>query len=727
MTDDKTVSLSLKVQEALTKDVGRVIARVDPEDMKGIDAEVGDIIQISGKRKTVAKVMPAYVEDRGKKIIQIDGITRENGKVSLDEKVSIQKTSYKPASKIVLSPLSFVGPLGKDKDTKYIGRLLEGIPLVEGDRVRATLFGTRSQDFTVLEAFPPKEVVLIQPTTSIRIKSEEAVEEKGVKISYEDIGGLHKEIQRIREMIELPLKYPQIFQRLGIDAPKGVLLHGPPGCGKTLIARAVVNETDAYFVHISGPEVMGKFYGESEARLRAVFEEGSANVPSIVFIDEIDAIAPKREEMGGERQVERRVVAQLLALMDGLESRGQVIVIGATNIPNTLDPALRRPGRFDREICIGIPDKKGRLEILHIHTRGMPLAKDVDLEKLAEITHGFVGADLEALCREAAMSALRKIFPKIDFQLDEIPYELILELEVGMENFYEALKEVEPSAIREVFVEIPEVKWEEVGGLDDIKQKLKESVEWPLKYPQLFEKANTKPPKGIIIYGHPGTGKTLLAKAVAHESGTNFIPIKGPALMSKYIGESEKGVREAFKKAKQVSPCILFFDEIDALAPMRGGGVSDAHVSERVISQFLTELDGIEELKGVLVLGATNRMDILDPALLRAGRFDLLLELPIPNEKARWDIFKIHTRGKPLAQEVDLKALASGTANCVGSDIEFICRRASLSAIRDYVEKGKSEKPPAKGGGKDYSNFEIKPKHFNQAIKEMAERKGGVK
>lgn len=717
MTDDKTVSLSLKVQEALTKDVGRVIARVDPEDMKGIGAEVGDIIQISGKRKTVAKVMPAYIEDRGKKIIQIDGIIRENGKVSLDEKVSIQKTSYKPASKIVLSPLSFVGPLGKDKDTKYIGRLLEGIPLVEGDRVRATLFGTRSQDFTVLEAFPPKEVVLIQPTTSIRIKSEEAVEGKGVKISYEDIGGLHKEIQRIREMIELPLKYPQIFQRLGIDAPKGVLLHGPPGCGKTLIARAVVNETDAYFVHISGPEVMGKFYGESEARLRAVFEEGEANVPSIVFIDEIDAIAPKREEMGGERQVERRVVAQLLALMDGLESRGQVIVIGATNIPNTLDPALRRPGRFDREISIGIPDKEGRLEILNIHTRGMPLAKNVDSKKLAEITHGFVGADLEALCREAAMSALRKIFPKIDFQLDEIPYELILELEVSMENFYEALKEVEPSAIREVFVEIPEVKWEDVGGLDDIKQKLKESVEWPLKYPQLFEEAKTKPSKGIMIYGPPGTGKTLLAKAVAHESGINFISIKGPALMSKYIGESEKGVREAFKKAKQASPCILFFDEIDALVPVRGGGASDAHVSERVISQFLTELDGIEELKGVIVLAATNRLDILDLAVLRAGRFDLLLELPVPDEKTRLEIFKIHTKGKPLAKEIDLKALARTTANCVGSDIEFICRRASLSAIRDYVGKEK----------KDHLNFEIKTKHFDQAIGEMAERKEGVK
>ncbi len=727
MTAIKTVSLSLKVQEALPKDVGRVIARIDPEDMKKLGVEVGDIIQIFGKRKTVAKVMPAYMEERGKKIIQMDGITRENAKVGLDERVNIQKNSSKPALKIVLAPLSLVGPLGKDKDTRYIGRLLEGIPLVEGDRVRATLFGTRSQDFMVLETHPPKEVVQIQPTTSIKIKQEGGVEEKGLKVSYEDIGGLHKEIQRVREMIELPLKYPQIFQRLGIDAPKGVLLHGPPGCGKTLIARAVVNETDAYFVHISGPEVVGKFYGESEARLRAVFEEASANVPSIVFIDEIDSIAPKREEMGGERQVERRIVAQLLALMDGLESRGQVIVIGATNIPNTLDPALRRPGRFDREICIGIPDKKGRLQILHIHTRGMPLAQDVDLEKLAEITHGFVGADLEALCREAAMSALRKIFPKIDFQLDEIPYELILELEVNMESFYEALKEVEPSAIREVFVEVPEVKWEEVGGLDDIKQKLKESVEWPLKYPQLFEKANTKPPKGIIVYGHPGTGKTLLAKAVAFESKVNFIPIKGPSLMSKYIGESEKGVREAFKKAKQASPCILFFDEIDALTPMRGGGAGDAHVSERVISQFLTELDGIEELKGVLVLAATNRIDILDPALLRAGRFDLLLELPLPDEKARWEIFKIHTRGKPLAKDVDLKALAGTTADCVGSDIEFICRRASLSAIRDYVGKEKSEGSSAKVGTKDYSNFVIKTTHFYHAIKEMSERKASTK
>jgi transitional endoplasmic reticulum ATPase len=714
---NETGSLSLKVQEALTKDVGRVIARVDPEDMKRIGAQVGDIIQISGKRKTVAKVMPAYMEDRGKKIIQIDGITRENAKVGLGEKVDTQKISHKPALKIVLSPLSFVGPVGKDKDTRYIGRLLEGIPLVEGDRVRATLFGTRSQDFLVLETHPPKEVVLIQPPTSIRIKPEEPVEGKELKVSYEDIGGLHKEIQRVREMIELPLKYPQIFERLGIDAPKGVLLHGPPGCGKTLIARAVANETDAYFVHLSGPEVMGKFYGESEARLRSVFEEGSSNAPSIVFIDEIDSIAPKREEMGGERQVERRVVAQLLALMDGLESRGQVIVIGATNIPNTLDPALRRPGRFDREISIGIPDKKGRLEILDIYTRGMPLAKDVDLKKLAEITHGFVGADLEALCREAAMSALRKIFPKIDFELDELPYELILELEVSMENFFEALKEVEPSAIREVFVEIPETKWEEVGGLDDIKQKLKESVDWPLKYPQLFEKANTNPPKGIMLYGPPGTGKTLLAKAVAHESGINFITIKGPALMSKYIGESEKGVREAFKKAKQASPCILFFDEIDALAPARGGGVSDAHVSERVISQFLTELDGIEELKGVITLAATNRLDIIDPALLRAGRFDLLLELPIPDEKTRFKIFEIHTKGKPLAREVDLKDLAHATTDCVGSDIEFICRRASLSAIRDFVGEEK----------KNYSNFEIKAKHFNQAIKDMAERKGGAK
>jgi len=476
-----------------------------------------------------------------------------------------------------------------------------------------------------------------------------------------------------------------------------------------LIARAVANETDAYFNHFSGPEVMHKFYGESEAHLRSMFEDASAHAPSIIFLDELDAIAPKREELGGEKQVERRVVAQLLALMDGLKSRGRVIVIGATNIPGVLDPALRRPGRFDREISISIPDKNGRVEILYVHTRGMPLAEDVDIERLAEITHGFVGADLEALCREAAMGALRKIMPKIEFDIDYIPYETLLELEVTMDNFLEALREVEPSAIREVFTEIPDVKWDDVGGLKEVKKVLMETIEWPLKHPKLFKHAKTKPPKGILLYGSPGTGKTLVAKAVANESEVNFISVKGPALISKYVGESEKGVREVFKKAKQASPCIIFFDEMDSLVPIRSAGVEDSHVTDRVISQFLTELDGIEELKGVVVLGATNRLDIIDPALLRTGRFDFLLELPIPDEEIRLEIFKIHSRGKPLAKDVDLKALAKATDSLVGSDIESICKKASMLAIRDFL----NQQPE-----KDYVKFKISMKYFKEAIKE---------
>jgi transitional endoplasmic reticulum ATPase len=531
-------------------------------------------------------------------------------------------------------------------------------------------------------------------------------ETKEARVSYEDIGGLQTQIQRIREMIELPLKYPEVFRRLGVDAPKGVFLYGPPGCGKTLIARAVANETEAYFTHISGPEIMGKFYGESEARLRSVFEDAQKHAPAIIFIDEIDAIAPKREEMGGEKQVERRVVAQLLALMDGLESRGEIIVIAATNIPNTIDPALRRPGRFDREISIPIPDRNGRLQILQIYTRGMPLSEDarpvrngisngVNLEKLADITHGFVGADIEALAREAAMSALRKILPKIDFELADIPYETLMELQVTMDNFLEAMTEVEPSAIREFFVEVPDVNWEDIGGLDDMKEQLKEAIEWPLQYPEVFKKVNTNPPKGILLYGAPGTGKTLLAKAVANESGVNFISVKGPSLISKYVGESERGIREVFKKAKQASPTILFFDEIDSLVPKRGSSSTDAHVTERVISQFLTEMDGIEELKGVVVLASTNRLDIVDPALLRSGRFDLLFELPIPDEETRLSIFKIHTKDKPLDKGMDLKTLAGRTDGWVGSDIESLCRRASMSAIRRYIaeEKNRADAP----------------------------------
>ena len=724
MKKDST-TLILKVKEALAKDAGRVIARIDPEDIKILGVEIGEIIEIEGKRKTPAKVMPCYLEDRGKKIIQIDGISRENAQIGLDEKVKIYKVDCKPASKIILSPLTVSSLLSSDKDTRYISSLIEGLPVNYGDRVRATLFGSKSCDFKVLETIPDG-MVLIGSTTLVKMKTKESGREGPSKVSYEDIGGLGTQIQRIREMIELPLKYPQVFERLGIDPPKGVLLHGPPGTGKTLIARAVANETDAYFTHISGPEIMGKFYGESEGRLRGVFKDARAHAPAIIFIDEIDAIAPKREEMGGEKQVERRVVAQLLSLLDGLESRGQVIVIAATNIPNTLDPALRRPGRFDREISVPVPDKNGRLEILQIYTRGMPLSEDVSLEKLAEITHGFVGADLEALGREAAMSALRKVLPKIDFEMADIPYESLMELEVKMDNFLEAMKEVEPSAIREVFVEVPDVKWEDVGGLENIKQELKEAIEWPLKYSDVFKKANTNPPKGILLYGAPGTGKTLLAKSVANESGVNFISVKGPSLVSMYVGESEKAIRQIFKKAKQASPTILFFDEIDSITPRRSSGSTDTSVIGRMMSQFLTEMDGIEELKDVVVLAATNRLDLIDEAILRSGRFDLLLELPVPDEKTREEIFKIHTKNKPLTEDVDLKNLARETEGKVGSDIELICRKAAMFAIREFINK--NQDISKLGNGKP--EFNISSDHFREAfnlIKEQKNKKEDLK
>ena len=710
MTTKNNSHITLKVKEALAKDAGRAIVRIDPQDMKNLKVEVGDILEIEGKRKTAAKVMPCYAEERGKGIIQMDGVSRENAQVGLDEKAKIRKIDCKPANKITLLPLTISSFLKRDKDTRYIGSLIDGLPVTCGDRVRATLFGSRSCDFKVLDTIPDG-VVLINPTTLIRMETKEIGETGQTKISYEDIGGLSTQIQRIREMIELPLRYPEVFERLGIDAPKGVLLYGPPGTGKTLIARAVANETDAYFTSISGPEIIGKFYGESEARLRSVFEDAQAHSPAIIFIDEIDAIAPKREEMGSEKQVERRVVAQLLALLDGLESRGQVIVIGATNIPNTLDPALRRPGRFDREISIPIPDKNGRLEILEIHTRGMPLAKDVSLEKLAEITHGFVGADLAALAREAAMASLRKILPKIDFEMADIPYEVLMKLEVTMDNFLEAMKEVEPSAIREFFVEVPDVKWDDVGGLENIKEELKEAVEWPLKYSDIFKQANTNPPKGILLYGTPGTGKTLLAKAVASQTGVNFISVKGPSLISKFVGESERAIRDVFKTAKQAAPTILFFDEIDSLIPKRGSVSTDSHVGERVIAQFLAEMDGIEELKGVVVLAATNRLDLIDPALLRSGRFDLLLELPKPDDKTREEIFKIHTKNKPLAKDVDLKELVEETEGKVGSDIEFICRKSATLAIREFI-----------GNPKEKNTLIIKKKHFEDAIKLVKEQ-----
>jgi transitional endoplasmic reticulum ATPase len=678
------MTLSLKVKEGLAKDVGRAIVRLDPEDMRRIHAQGGDILLLEGKRKTVAKAMPCYAEERGKSIIQLDGIIRENAGVGLDEKISVSKVVGQPASKVVLQPIS--GTLKTERDSKYLASLLDGTPIMTGDRLRTVFFGMKPSEFKVLASVPEGTVVI---TSSTQIKLEqEFSKERPLGVAYEDIGGLGTQIQRIREMIELPLKYPELFERLGIRAPKGVLLYGPPGTGKTLIARAVANETDAYFTSISAPEIMGKLYGESESRLRSLFEEAARKSPAIIFIDEIDAIAAKREDMGSEKQVEKRVVAQLLTLMDGLASRGQIIVIGATNIPNALDPALRRPGRFDREITLPIPDQRGRLEILSIHTRGMPLSADVSLEKLSEITHGFVGADLEALCREAAMSAIRQILPSIDFEQSEIPFEKLLALEVTMDNFREALREVEPSAIREVFVEVPNVRWNDVGGLDALKQELIEAIEFPLRYKDAFAKLGARGAKGILLYGQPGTGKTLLAKAAASQTGVNFISVKGAELLSRYIGESEKAIRQIFKVAKQAAPSLIFFDEIDAIAPRRKS--SESGVSERVVAQFLAEMDGIEELNGVVVLAATNRLDMIDEALLRSGRFDLTLEVPLPALSARQTIFALHLRPLPISH-LDLHALAQQTDGCSGADIELICRKAKLLALKDFIQHPHTE------------------------------------
>ena len=717
-------SLTLRVAEAQAKDGGRGIARLDPQDLQALGAQIGDILEVVGTRRTAVKAMPAYRADRGQTTLQIDGIVRENAGVGLDQKATVRAVAHQPARSLTLAPLSSTRARSARADTRYLGRLLEGQPLMAGDRVRIDLLGTGAQDFRVADVSPPG-VVLVVPGTRVLLKGDGAEPERAAAVSYEDIGGLHREIQRIREMIELPLKYPEVFERLGIDAPRGVLLHGPPGCGKTLIARAVASETSAHFTHIAGPEIMAKFYGEAEANLRVLFDDAGRHAPAIIFIDEIDAIAPKREEMAGDKQVERRVVSQLLALMDGLKERGQIIVIGATNLPNTLDPALRRPGRFDREIVIGIPDARGRREILDIHTRGMPLAEAsalpsgagqaVDLERLARTTHGFVGADLEALCREAAMIALRRLMPTIDFAAAHIPYEKLVALNVTMQDFLAALGEVEPSAIREVFTEVPDVTWEDVGGLERVKQTLLEAVEWPLKYGHLFAHAGAAPPKGILLQGPPGCGKTLLAKAVAHRSEANFIAVKGPALMSMYVGESERGVREVFKKARQAQPCIVFFDEIDARAPRRGAG-AESGVAERVVSQMLTELDGIEELRGVMVLAATNRPDRLDPALLRPGRFDLILEIAPPDTPARRAIFAVHTRGKPLADDVDLDRWVEATAGLVGADIEGLCRRAALLSIREYIEARGEEAVAAPGQA--VADLTITARHFEQAMVE---------
>ncbi|AOJ71122.1 MULTISPECIES: CDC48 family AAA ATPase [Burkholderia] len=678
MDKAEQTGLELRVTEGNARDVGRALARMGPEDLILLDAAVGDLVEVRGKRATVCKAMLAHKELRAQSRVQLDGVVRGNAGAAIDETVTLKKVAARAANLVQLTPINAAPAPG---DLDYIAGLLDGLPVIEGDRIRATLFGSRNADFKVTSC-TPRGPVLIGPNTELSIgrpaKGEPAV--VAPSLSYEDVGGLKPQLMRIREMIELPLRYPEVFERLGVDAPKGVLLYGPPGCGKTLIARAIAHECDAAFFSVSGPEVIHKFYGESEAHLRKIFEEAARKAPAIVFLDEIDAIAPKRETVVGE--VEKRVVAQLLALMDGLNGRQQVIVIAATNLPNALDPALRRPGRFDREIAIPIPDRNGRLEVLEIHSRGMPLAADVDLDRLADITHGFVGADLEALCKEAAMLCLRRLMSTLDLGLRTISYEQLDRLVVNMDDFLSALAEIDPSAIREVFVEVPNVRWEDVGGLGNAKAQLIEALEWPLRYPELLTRAGAKPSKGILLVGPPGCGKTWLAKAAANECGVNFIPVKGPELMSKYIGESEKGVRDVFRKARHAAPCLLFFDEIDALAPRRGEGASGAHVPERLLSQFLAEFDGIEELKGVMVLAATNRIDMLDPAVLRPGRFDEIVEIALPDPAARREIFDVHLRRKPLAADVTGDWLAEASSGFSAAEIASVCRRAALSAVR---------------------------------------------
>lgn len=658
------------------------IGRLDPDTLETLGVNVGEVIKLVGERATPLKALPSRPEARGEGTISIDGLARSNAGVKLDEKVEVEKWTVQKAHKVKLKPLFTVNL--DDKDKKYILSTLNNHPVTREDVVRVELFGADKQDFVVENALPDEGPVMLTPDTELSITETKTREKDEHKLTYEYIGGLDREIRRLREMIELPMKFPEVFQKLGIEPPKGVLLHGPPGTGKTLLARALANETDAAFFNVSGPEIMGKYYGESEARLRNIFSDASDDAPSIVFIDELDAIASKRSELSGEKQVEKRVVAQLLSLMDGLESRGEVIVIGATNISDSIDPALRRPGRFDREIEVGIPDREGRKEILQIHTRSMPLTGEVSLNELADVTHGYVGADLESLAKEAAMASLRRIFPEIDLEGGGIPYSVLRDLEVGEEDFRDALKESNPSALREVFSEVPDVTWEDVGGLKEIKRQLIEVIQWPFEHQQVFREADTEPPKGILLYGKPGTGKTLLAKAVAHEARANFISVNASNFISKWVGEAEQKITEVFKKARQAAPCVLFFDEIDSLTPKRGGNEGN-QVVERVVSQLLVELDGTEELHGVVVIGATNRPDIIDPALLRSGRFDVQLELPDPDVSAREEIFRVHTRDKPLADGVDLSSLAEKTEGLVGADIESLCQNASFNAIRRVI------------------------------------------
>lgn len=707
---------NLKVTEvAEQRDVGRKIARIDPDIAERLNISTGDALELSslGKKSTVLN-WPAKENDKGKGLIRIDGFTRNRLDVGINDTIEVRKVQSRDAKSITLAPTEPLRIMGAEE---YLVNMLNGALMSKGDTIPINVMGQRI-DLVVISTIPSGPVI-ITDSTKITVSEESAkaaqiAKEGGVpSITYEDIGGIRNEVARIREMIELPLRHPELFKRLGVEAPKGVLLHGPPGTGKTLLAKAVANETNANFYTIGGPEIMSKYYGESEERLRNVFEQAEKNAPSIIFIDEIDSIAPKREEVTGE--VEKRIVSQLLSAMDGMSSRGKVVVIGATNRINAIDPALRRPGRFDREIEIGVPDRNGRLEILQIHTRGMPVANDVDLEKLADISHGFVGADLEALSKEAAMRALRKILPEIDLSSESIPGDTLKKIIVTMQDFTDVIKEMEPSAMREVFVEVPDVSWEDIGGLSSIKQELQEAVEWPLKYQELFTHADATPPKGLLLYGPPGTGKTLMAKAAANESEANFISIKGPELLSKWVGESEKGVREVFRKARQAAPCIIFFDEIDAIAPTRGANFGDSHVTERVISQLLTELDGLEILTNVIVIAATNRPDIIDVALLRPGRFDRLLYVPPPDRESRIEIIKIHTKKKPLAEDVKIEELADHTDGYTGADIASLSSAAVMLALREYVSKYQDPKE----ANKHAQELRIHLRHFEEAMEKI--------
>ena len=674
--DDKV----LKVAEARSKDAGRGIARIDSAVMDILGITAGDVIQIEGKKRTAAIAWPGLPEDTNKGIVRIDGTLRRNADTGIDDRISVRKISAKEATKITVAPTKALRIVGGEE---YLRQILNGRVVVKGDIVEVNTLEGRI-DLVVTNCSPVADALIVKSSTEFVISEKPASEVPSVpRISYEDIGGLGDEVKKVREMIELPLRHPELFERLGIEAPKGVLLHGPPGTGKTLLAKAVASETNANFMTIGGPEIMSKYHGESEEHLREIFKQAQENAPTIIFIDEIDSIAPKREDVTGE--TERRVVAQLLSLMDGLESRGKVVVIGATNRPNALDPALRRPGRFDREIEIGVPDKAGRLEILQIHTRGMPLEDDVDLDKFANLSHGYVGADLSALCKEAAMRSLRRIIPDLNLEDDIIPIEILNKITVSQDDFMGALMEMQPSSMREVLVERPNVHWSDIGGLAEAKRQLREAVEWPLKYGKVFRKMNAVPPKGILMYGPPGTGKTMLAKAVATESEANFISVKGPEFLSKWVGESEKAVRETFRKARQAAPCVIFLDEIDSIATSRGSG-DDSHVTERVISQLLTELDGLEGLQDVVIIAATNRPDMIDSALLRPGRFDRLVEIGLPDLESRKSILAIQTANTPLAEDVDLDIIAEKTEGYTGADLSAVVNEAIMDAVRELVK-----------------------------------------